>query len=57
MLKAFSTYREQFIEGGMLYLRERFAAVGNSFSLATSVFDTFSWPSTTDGLRNLETAT
>jgi hypothetical protein len=51
VLKAFSTDGEQLVKGEMQYLEGKFAAAGNSLSLATSVFDTFSWPSATVGLQ------
>jgi hypothetical protein len=50
-LKAFSTEKEQLIKGRVQYIKDRFAETGNSFSLATSIFDTTSWPSATDGLQ------
>jgi hypothetical protein len=47
-LKAFSADEEQLVKGGIQYLSESYAAAGNNFSLASSVFDSFSWLSATD---------
>jgi hypothetical protein len=41
ILKAFLTDKEQLIKDGIQYLKERFAATGNSLSLATSLFSIF----------------
>jgi hypothetical protein len=51
MINIFSAGKERFIKSGVHYLKERFAATGNSFPLATSVFHSFSWPSATDELE------
>jgi hypothetical protein len=51
MMKAFSSEGELLVKGRIQYLKGKFAAAENSLSLATSVFDTFSWPLTTVGLQ------
>lgn len=49
--KLFSSDKEQMIETGIQFLNARFPTATDNLAHATSVFDTFSWPSTGNGLE------
>jgi hypothetical protein len=56
MLTTFLSDKKQLVKGGLKYLKERIAAIGNSFSLAASVLSLSRGLQRQMDFRNLETA-